>query len=276
MDELDTDRLGALIRAFVAAVCEIDAPSQIREEIGAFLDRHGVAPRDRPTAIAQAERQLAYRRMVHRRLRDVIEEFLPRTCELLGATRLRSEFEEFMAARAPHSVYFREVPGEFIEWGMARWEADSDLPAFLVDVARHELLDAEIGNALGGGEAPSGQPLAVARPVQLDGSARLVRFAFAVQRGEDPPAQVPTALLGYRDRASHTVRLLELSPRAAAICERLLRGDVLEAAIRGGCAAVGESVDDALLTDMASLLADLCERGVILGGMGAVGVELIP
>lgn len=267
MDETEGDRLGALIRAFVAAVCETDAPTRIREDMGSFLDRHGVAALDRSALIAQAERLLAYRGMVHRRLREVIGEFLPRTCEMLGARRFRAEFAAFMAARAPRSVYFREVPGEFLAWGSARWGEDPTLPPFLVDVARHELIDAEIGNTLGGGEVPSGQSLALDRPVQFDGSARLVRYSFAVHRDEDPPAQVPTAILGYRDRASHAVRLLELSPRAAAVCDRLLDGEILQAAIQGGCAAAAERLDDELLADMASLLTDLCERGVILGAL---------
>jgi hypothetical protein len=120
-------------------------------------------------------------------------------------------------------------------------------------------------HAVGGGEPGSDVPLAIDLPVQLDGSVRLRRYDFAVQRGDDPPAREPTAILAYRDRESLRVRLLELTPRAAAVCARLLAGETLQAALTGACADLGETMDDEFLAAMASFLADLGERGVLLG-----------
>ena len=84
------------------------------------------------------------------------------------------------------------------------------MPAFLVDLARHEWLDGEVSNAVAGGESASGIPLAIDRPVQLDGSVQLRRYDFAVQRSDEPPAHEATAILAYRDRESLRVRLFEL------------------------------------------------------------------
>lgn len=265
MDEGDPGRHTALTRGFVAAICGADSPARIREDLDGLLVEHGVAAEDREVIAMSVDRLLTYRRMVHHRMIDVIAEFLPRSCEILGPARLRAEFERFMDERAPRSVHFREVPGEFLAWAGPRWRDDPSYPEFLTELAEFEWLDAELSSGVEGGEVADGGPLTLERGVQFDGSVRLRRYAFAVQRLDDPPRRVATSILGYRDRVSHTARLLELTPRAAATCERLLAGEVLQAALLGGCAAVGEEVDDEVLGAMASLLADLHERGVLLG-----------
>lgn len=258
----------APLRAFCAVMCEASAPERVAADLPGLLADHGVAPADQAAMAPHAGRLLMYRKMVHNRLRGVVEDFLPRTAEQLGKPRMRAELAAFMAEQAPRSVYFREVPGEFLAWAAPRWRADPTLPAFLVDLARHEWLDGEVSNTTGGGEPASGAPLAVDRPVQLDGSVHLRHYDFAVHRDDDPPAREPTAILAYRDRETQRVRLLELTPRAAAVCARLLAGEPLQAALVGACAAVGEAMDDEFLAAMASFFADLGERGVLLGAAG--------
>lgn len=255
----------APLRAFCAVMCDAAAPEQVLTDLSGLLAGHGVTPADQQAIAAHAKRLLLYRKMVHSRLRGVVEDFLPRTAEHLGKPRLRADMAAFMAERAPHTVYFREIPGEFLAWALPRWRADPDLPTFLGDLARHEWLDGEVSNTIAGGESASDIPLAIDRPVQLDGSVQLRRYDFAVQRPDDPPAQEPTAILAYRDRDSLRVRLLELTPRAAAVCDHLLAGETLQAALAGACADLGEALDDEFLAAMASFLADLGERGVLLG-----------
>jgi hypothetical protein len=258
----------APLRAFCAAMCDAAAPTQVTADLPGFLAGHGVNSADQEAIAGHAKRLLLYRKMVHSRLRGVVEDFLPRTAEHLGKPRLRAEITAFMAERAPHTVYFREIPGEFLAWAVPRWRADPDLPAFLVDLARHEWLDGEVSNSVRGGESASGIDLAIDRPVQLDGSVQLRRYDFAVQRDDEPPVREATAILGYRDRESHRVRLLELTPRAAAVCGRLLAGETLQAALAGACADLGEALSDEFLAAMAGFFADLGERGVLLGAAG--------
>ena len=61
----------------------------------------------------------------------------------------------------------------------------------------------------------------------------------------------------------------ELTPRAAAIVERLLDGVTVVQALQEGAAAAGVALDDDLLAGMTHLFADLSERGVILGAPAA-------
>ena len=267
------------LRAFVAAMRDLDAPERIAADLPAYLAAHGVAPDDQRLIAQHRANLLVYRAMVHSRLRGVIEEYLPRTAAVLGKPRMRGEVAAFMAEQAPDTAYFRDIPGDFLAWAAPRWRADPALPPFLVDLASHEWVDGEVGNTPAGGEPASDLPLALDRPVQLDGSARLRRYAFAVHRApdrepqpdanvgtrRDEPAAEATAILAYRDRDSLRVRLLELTPRAAALCARLLAGEALQAALAGACSDVGEVMHDEYLAAMAAFLADLGERGVLLG-----------
>lgn len=262
-DRSDTE--APAIRAFAAAMCELDAPTRIAEDLPGWLDAHAVDPDDAALLVRHRANLLVYRAMVHSRLRGVVEEYLPRTAASLGRPRMRAEIAAFMAEQAPRSVYFRGVPGEFLAWAAPRWRADPALPPHLVDLASHEWLDGEVGNTPDGGEPASGLPLALEAAVQLDGSARLRRYQFAVHRPDEPPAAEPTAILAYRDRETLRVRLLDLTARAAALCARLLAGETLQAALAGACSDVGEAMSDEFLAAMAAFLADLGERGVLLG-----------
>lgn len=75
----------------------------------------------------------------------------------------------------------------------------------------------------------------------------------------------PVALLAYRGN-EHVVRVLDLSLAAEAILELALGGEMrLRDAIAQGCDAVGIHADDSVLAGTAELLAELADRGVLLG-----------
>lgn len=254
----------ALMRAFQA--CMIAAPEELRGGAASMVARGVPAEVAARLPEETGERLAIYRAMIHARLREVIAEYLPKTVARLGPAGLRREVEAFLAEAAPRSPYFRAVPGEFLAWARPRWSADASLPPWLGELAAHEWADAEVADCVAGGEPASGEPLALGRPVQLDGSLRLLRYAWAVHRATEvePPPPEPTALLLYRDR-EHRVRALELTPRAAAVCARLIAGEALQAALTGACAELGAALDDEFLAAMAAFFGDLAERGALLG-----------
>ncbi len=260
-----------LLRTFAAVLCDADAPARVESDLPGYLADRGITGDHHTDLSTRHERLLMYRTMVHSRLRSVISEFLPRTAAHLGKPRFRAEVTAFMAERAPHSAYFRDVPGEFLAWAEPRWRADPAYPPFLADLAAHEWLDGELGNHPDGGEPPTGRELDLGAPVELDGTTALRRYDFAVhlqpESDDDltPPAASATAILGYRDRIIHKPRFLELTQRAAAVSERLLAGATLQESLVGACSAVGEPMTDEFLAAMANFLADLGERGVLLG-----------
>lgn len=267
--EAETEAPLAALNAIIRAA---DAPRRMREDLAAFLREVGVADEDLASMMSVgAERMLVYRSLVHNRIRHAIRDFLPRTLARRGRKAFAGDLVAFMEARAARSFYLRDVPGEFVDWVGPRWTADPEAPAYLLDLARHELLAIDVRNDPRGGEPATGLPLALDRPLRFDTSARRIDYAHAVHLLSDskddrsaPPSE-PTRLLVYRDE-NHKVRYLELTPYAAAVLDELMVGN---ASVQGGlqraCASLGHPLDDDKLATAAQLLADLADRGVMLG-----------
>ncbi|MCA9688137.1 MAG: hypothetical protein R3A51_13150 [Nannocystaceae bacterium] len=263
---------GAPLTAFAAILTQRSAPTRAREDLAGLIDGAAALDEaDRAAMLAASvDRYLAYRTMVHGRLRRTIREWIPRTIRRVG-DRYPRDFAAFMEDPGPRTPYLRCVPGEFVAWALPRWRDDPALPPYLEDLARYELTDEDLRNEPCGGEAPTGLPLALDRPLRIDGAVRLQRHAYAVHllpRAVDDasaPEARDTHLLVYRDRSSHQVRYLELTPRAAAVITRLLAGEGVQAALVGAAAELEVALDDEFLAAMVHFFADLSEREVLLG-----------
>jgi hypothetical protein len=164
----------------------------------------------------------------------------------------------------------RDVPGELLAWAAPRWRERADVPRYIADLASHEITFFLVSASPAPTSRPDVVDVAIDRPLVFTEARRLARYDFAVHElsadrddvGEPPERE--THLLAYRD-AENAVRWLELTPLAAAIVARLIEGAPLGRGIDEACAARGEARTDAVLADTARLLADLGERGVLLG-----------
>lgn len=264
-------RDGAML-ALAGAIRRTDAPDKVAADAEAFLGEYGVRGDDAAALLKKGgERFLIYRKLVHNRLRAATRESIPRCAARRGKEKFIADFAGFMEEHACASPYLRDIPAEFVEWVVARWKADAEVSPYLGDLARHELLEADVRNDPDGGEAPTGKPVALDAALVFDGSTRLMRYDYAVHKlsyatddRSDPP-EVLTHLLVYRD-AEVKVRYLELTPWAAAVMDRLLaHGDAVQPGLLAAAAAMGEALDDDKLGKAATLFADLAERGVLLG-----------
>ncbi|WP_438038505.1 HvfC/BufC N-terminal domain-containing protein [Sorangium sp. So ce128] len=292
--------LAALARALQRSVTAPDGEA-IAADPRAWLARAGLEGPDlEAMAALPPKRLLLYRSLIRRGLTGAIRAGIPRTAARLGA-RFEADVERFIEAEPPRSRYLRDIAFEFVGFAAPRWAGDPEVPAYLADLARHELAafaaacaeqdeEAGAGGASGplgdeapatpgneapgppGNEAPGplGEALSLDRGARFQRAAALVRYEHAVHRlqgdasARDVPAREPTRLLVYRD-AAHDVRFLELTPLAAEILGRLLAGAALGEAVVAGCAALGYPVDGPVLESTAALLSDLAERGALLG-----------
>lgn len=258
------------------AIGDANAPELLARDPRAFLEGAGLSPAEAALLAGRgAERLLTYRRLVRRGLAGAIKAEIPR-----AAARLDGSFEawasDFLDAELPRSHYLRDVAFEFVEWAAPRWESDASLPPWLGELARHELSELEIAASEPEERGATGVELALELPVRIDRAARVYRYKHAVHllseddAARDAPPARPTALLAYRDR-EHEVRFLELSPLAAEIVERLGGPCPLGEAIRSACSALEHVLDGSVVEGIATLLADLGERGVLLGAETAGG-----
>jgi uncharacterized protein len=260
-----------LERAIADACLGAEAGAAMARDLRGFLEGHGVAPEDVEAVLASPPRLAVYRSLVRNGLTGVIARMLPRTRRRMNAAcagRFDADVDRFLAEAGPRSHYLRDVPAELLAWADPRWRADPSVPAYLPDLAALELTAFAVAASRDPRQGQGPADIALDRPLAFDESAHLQRYAWAVHElaeDADPPARRDVRLLAYRDD-EHAVRWLELTPLAASIVQRLLSGDPLGAAVTAACADHATS-PAAVGADVARLLADLGERGVLLGAL---------
>ncbi len=192
-------------------------------------------------------------------LSGVVYKLLERTRDRMGAA-FDESFARFLEEHGPRTHYLRDVPHEFVAWATPYWRQTGAAP-WLLDLARHEITSFGVGTAPRMDE-PRVDEVSLDRPLLLSPVARIERYEFAIHEEAYPPPARALALLYHRD-AEHLVRTLELSPLAAALLERAHLP--LREAIAAACEATAIPMNDDTLASIARLLADLGERGVLLG-----------
>jgi uncharacterized protein len=265
---MSTDRLQAMF----AQACFGDDEAAF-DDLGGFLAGHGIPEEDREAILAAPRRLGLYRKLVRANVTGVIETMLAQTKARLDA-RLPGELERtmalFLAQVGPRTPHLRDVPSEFLSFAAPKWRSDTRLPRWLATFAELELADFTIGVAPRPGPPPPVEEVTAERPLVFGEPKRLLRLDWAVHvvPPDDltvEPEERTVTILVYRDSA-HRTRYLELTPLAAAILERLFAGDPLGGAMVTACQVLAHPLDDEVLAGAARLLADLGERGVLLGG----------
>jgi hypothetical protein len=235
------------------------------DDLRSFLAASGVAKEDIEAILAAPRRLGLYRKLIRHNIVGVIEAMLPKTQERMNAAvpgSFESSIAAFLEHEGPRTAHLRDVPSEFLAFAAPRWKNDERLPAWLPDHAELELVDFVIGVAPRPGPPPPLGDVSADLPLVFADPHKLVRLGWSVH--EDTITERDVTILVYRD-AEHRPRLLELTQLAGLILERLLAGDALGAAMVSACQSMGCALDQAVLEGAARLLADLGDRGVLLG-----------
>jgi uncharacterized protein len=261
----------ALERAIAELVLGDEIEPGDSDRTRAWLDKNAVDPADAEAILhGGLERLLVYRGLIRGNLHDAIELAMPRVVARLGKV-FDECFDRFLVDRGPRTHYLRDVTGEFLDWCEPIWRSDPRVPEYMLDLARHEALQIEVGAMMSRPETHGESALELERRVRFIDAVRLVHYDHAVHElSEDTgdrtePAGKPTSLFVYRS-PEHDVRYLELSPLAARILAELIeRRTTLSAALQNACADAQVALDQAVLDGTARLFADLAERGALLG-----------
>lgn len=239
-------------------------------DLRGFLAASGVAKEDIEAVLAAPRRLGLYRKLIRHNIVGVIEAMLPKTQERMNAVvpgSFESSIAAFLEHEGPRTAHLRDVPSEFLAFAAPRWKRDERLPSWLVDHAELELVDFVIGVAPRPAPPPPLADVSADLPLVFADPHKLVRLGWAVHEDTPDPARRDVTILVYRD-AEHRTRFLELTQLAGLILERLLAGDALGPAMISACQTMGCALDQAVLEGAAHLLADLGDRGVLLGAKG--------
>lgn len=261
------------LQRMIADVClGASADADMGRDLRAYLESHGVAADDVQAILAAPPRLAVYRTLVRNGLGSVVFKMLPRTRAHLDAAapgRFEEDLARFVDEVGPRTHYLRDVPAEFLAWAAPRWKDNAAVPPWLADLAAHELAQFAVATSAPARAPEKPAEVAIDRPLVFADSMRLMRSGWAVHElsadegDATSPPQREVRLLAYRD-GTHEVRWLELTPLAAAVIERLAAGEPLGPAVESACAEHA-TVPGAVLREVARLLADLGERGVLLG-----------
>jgi len=260
------------LHAMIADACFGDSEAALNGDLAAYLEKHGVAPEDAEAILASPRRLGLYRQLVRHNVVHVIGVMLERTrarLDVYAPGELERSMAGFLAEQGPRTPHLRDVPSEFLAWAAPRWRSDARIPAWLADYAELELVDFTMGVAPRPAPPPPLADVTAERALVFGDPRVIIHLEWAVHLlpAEDAravPEKRPVDLLVYRD-AQHCTRYLDLSPLAAVILARLFEGLPLAQALTVACASSGHSLDDSVLAGAARLLADLGERGVLLG-----------
>ena len=266
----------ARLHALFADACFGDASAALAGDLRPYLARHGITGEDAEALLASPRRLGLYRMLVRHNVVNVIGVMLERTRARLDVHvpgAFDAAVDAFLAAQGPRTQHLRDVPSEFLAWAAPRWRGAASIPAYLPDYAEYELIDFTVGVAPRPAPPPPLADVTADRALVFADPHVIVHLGWAVHLlAPDEPGTVveerPVSLLVYRD-AAHQTRFLDLTPLAAVILERLFAGAPLARAMVEACTQIGHALDNAVLAGAAKLLADLGERGVLLGARAA-------
>lgn len=259
----------ALQRALARACFAQDPPPTAPAALRAYLEQQGVDPEDVAALLEGPRRFGLYRKLVRHNPQSIVETMLERTRRRFAAHAPRAfdaALGRFLHDVGPRTAHLRDVPREFLDWARGAWTGA--VPSWLVDHAEVELADFTVGTAPRIPPSTELLDVDVSRGLVFGSEARLLELGAAVHRMPDDPASVPEAravwLLAYRDEG-HATRFFELSPMAGRMVSHLLAGASLLVALQTAARASGHALDAGVLDGTTRLLAELGERGVLLG-----------
>lgn len=215
--------------------------------------------------LGSRERWLVYRDLVRNRLNQVIRVALSRTRDAIGEDTFARAVDEWFSAGSPKTRYLRHIPGELAEFAIPIWQR-TEAP-WVADLAGYEITAWDIRHAPAD-PVPSSEFAFDRRPV-LATAVRVLRLAYPVQTKPAPGAGYepdPTILCLYRDR-SHRPIPRKLNPLAADLLEAWRAADQTVAeSIQRVAAAHHTEIGPEFVEKLSALIADLIERGILLGG----------
>jgi hypothetical protein len=215
--------------------------------------------------LGSRERWMIYRDLVRNRLNKVIGVALARTKSTIGEDAFGRAVDEWLNTGSPKTRYLRYVPSELAEFAIPIWQR-TEAP-WVADLAGYEITAWEVRHAPRN-PIPSAEFAFDRRPVLATG-VKVLRLAYAVQN--EPSANTgyepdPTILCLYRDKNHRTIPR-KLNPLAADLLEAWRAADQTVAdSIQQVAATHRTQIGPDFIEKLSTLIADLIQRGILLGG----------
>jgi hypothetical protein len=212
-------------------------------------------------ARGEGGRFLLYRELVRSRLRDLVASALPRTTAALGRAAMDRAVESRLGSGAPTTRFFREAVEEIVTPSAPGLATDANPE--LDDLARLEL--AQWRAMWADAPMPAVREFDfAARPVVTPVMQRL-ELTHSVHRVDRPSERGRFHVAVFR-RRDHVVETRWMDDTLAAILDRWIEGQLSAIeGVRAALASLGREPTPEIVDAMSGLLAELLERGGVLG-----------
>jgi len=242
-------------------------------EIQRVFQRICLAPEPDPSDLEQLhgpdERWLLYRRMVRSRIFRMLRNGLPQTSELLGRERFDAAAIAYMSSGGPQTRFIRDTVQELLEQVLPTWAADPSLPAHLPDLARYEALKWKVASVEWQATRETSDELDFEGVPVHNPTVRWLLLSHRVDRKDERKNEVlpePRRLLVYRKPGDAKIYSYLLNAFGAELYDAWLEPErSLADAVRSVLAARSGEPAAGFVDDMASVLASLVERSIIVG-----------
>lgn len=212
--------------------------------------------------LGSRDRWLLYRSLVRSRLLKVARSAFPRTLATLPAGEFDAMVHAWFASGPPKQRFFWQVPLEFGAYALERMPPT---PPHGADLLRYEITCWRVRQKPA--TMPDVSDFSFERPPVVHPTLEVVSLGHPVHlaSAEAAGAAEPTRLCVYRNR-DHVTEALRLNPVAHALLEDWMTGERSVAeSVRRVTSARGATIDRRFLEKLGALIADLLERGVLLG-----------
>ena len=170
-----------------------------------WLERSGVTRED-SAAILESDltRLFVYRDLIRGTLWEAMDVSMPRVVARLGDV-FEEYFDRFLLERGTRTHYLRDATPELLDFCEPLWKDDPRVPAYMMQLARHEYVQIEVGAMQAGSPDQEPAELDLEAPLAFVEAVRLMRYDWALHElPEDPndetiPVERPTALFVYRN-----------------------------------------------------------------------------
>jgi hypothetical protein len=218
--------------------------------------------------LGSRERWLVYRDLVRNRLNNVIGAALGRTKGAIGQEAFDRAVEEWFSTGGPKTRYLRYIPSELAEFAIPIWQR-TEAP-WVSDLAGYEITAWEVRHAPPD-PTPSAEFAFDRKPV-LATAVKVLRLAYPVQNPSSPETgyeRGPTIVCLYRDK-NHRATPRKLNALAADLLEAWQCADrTVAESVQQVAAAHDTQIGPAFIEKLSTLIADLIERRIVLGGHSA-------
>lgn len=212
-------------------------------------------------AFGRHDRALLYRELVRSRLRDLVASALPRTAALLGREALDAELDARISRQPPRTRFFREVVEQLIDRdapGLASAEHPHADDLARLELAQFRAMWVEVSSPVTRDFDFAAIPVVTPTMIRLE-------LAWSVHRVDRPLERGAFHVAIYR-RRDHVVETRWMNAALAAILGQWELGalpaiDGVKAALSG----LGRAPTPELVEAMSGMLAELLERGGVLG-----------